>query len=368
MSSKMPPRSSLQSTPLADLAPPAPPLTAAPGLPSPEVAAPSSSTGGGAAAAAQAAAGATRGAFRVAYQGAPGAYSEAAALAAFPGGTPLPCAQFDVAFQALATGLADRAVLPIENSLGGSIHAVYDLLLAHRLHVVGEVALPVSHCLLGVKGASIAGLRTVASHYQALAQVDGYLRSLGPTVTPVVADDTAGAAAEVAAAGDATAGAVASARAAELYGLDILASGVQDSADNVTRFLVLGRDPAVSSPGDARPYRTSLVCALPDGPGALFKALSAFALRDIDLSKVESRPLTPDAAVAAGMAASVGGGVGAGGDSPADVASSPFRYLFYFDVLANLASPAAQNALRHLQEVAPYMRVLGSYPIDAGEG
>jgi len=298
----------------------------------------------------------------VAYQGAPGAYSEAAALAAFPGGTPVPCAQFDVAFQALASGVADVAVLPIENSLGGSIHAVYDLLLAHRLHVVGEVALPVSHCLLGVRGATLGGLRTVASHYQALAQVDGYLRGLGPGVTPVVADDTAGAAAAVAAAGDPSAAAVASARAAELYGLDILASAIQDSADNVTRFLILGRDPAVSSPGDGRPFRTSLVCALPDGPGALFKALSAFALRDIDLSKVESRPLTPDAARAAGMA-TTGAATAGGGDAGG---ASPFRYLFYFDVLANLASPPAQNALRHLQEVAPYMRVLGSYPIDDG--
>lgn len=355
MAGTFPRRSFLLSRPLADLAPAAA-ASSAPAVPAPEVAAPRPGDQPHSSASPHA------GACRVAYQGAPGAYSEAAALAAFPAGTPLPCAQFDVAFQALAAGLADRAVLPIENSLGGSIHAVYDLLLAHRLHVVGEVALPVSHCLLGVPGASLGGLRTVASHYQALAQCDGYLRALGPAVTPVVADDTAGAAAAVAEAGDPTAGAIASSRAAELYGLDVLGSAIQDSADNVTRFLILGRDPAVSSPSDARPYRTSLVCALPDGPGALFKALSAFALRDIDLSKVESRPLTPDAAAAAGM-----GGGGAG--TEADVAAaSPFRYLFYFDVLANLASPAAQNALRHLQEVAPYMRVLGSYPIDAGEG
>jgi arogenate/prephenate dehydratase len=313
----------------------------------------------------------------VAYQGVPGAYSEVAAAAAAPGADPLPCAQFEVAFQALSQWLADTAVLPIENSAGGSVHAVYDLLLRYAgLHLTGEVALAVSHCLLAPAGTALADVHTVASHPQALAQCAGYLRRLGAAnggggggaITREAADDTAGAARDLARHPRPGVAAIASARAAELYGLDILASGVQDSADNVTRFLVLGRDPAVSSPGDARPYRTSLVCALPDGPGALFKALSAFALRDIDLSKVESRPLTPDAAVAAGMAASVGGGVSAGGDSPADVASSPFRYLFYFDVLANLASPAAQNALRHLQEVAPYMRVLGSYPIDAGEG
>jgi arogenate/prephenate dehydratase len=128
----------------------------------------------------------------VAYQGVPGAYSEGAALAAFPGGRPLPCAAFDAAFEALAGGLADRAVLPIENSLGGSIHAVYDLLLRHRLHIVGEVAIGVDHCLLALPGTALSDITSVASHPQALAQCDGYLRSLG--VARVAADDTAGAA------------------------------------------------------------------------------------------------------------------------------------------------------------------------------
>ena len=283
----------------------------------------------------------------VAYQGVPGAYSEGAALAAFPGGSPLPCAAFDAAFEALADRLADRAVLPIENSLGGSIHAVYDLLLRHRLHIVGEVAIGVDHCLLALPGAALSSITTVASHPQALAQCDGYLRSLG--VARVAADDTAGAAAALVAAGDTTAAALASERAGHLYGLTVLARSVQDSAENVTRFLVLARDPTVCAPSDARRHKISLVFSLADGPGQLFKALFVFALRDIDLAKVESRPAR-DAPIVAGAPAAGGG--------------AQFGYVFYVDAVASLADAAAQNALRHLQEIAPFVRVLGCYPVD----
>ena len=349
----------------------------------------------------------------VAYPGVPGAYSEGAALAAVPGCSPLPCEQFSDAFEALSSGRADRAVLPIENSLGGSIHAVYDLLLRHRLHVVGEASVKVDHCLMAPKGTRLQDVRRVSSHWQALAQVAGYLRSLnGGRVEPVVADDTAGAAKALSLGSGNGSGseggaeaAVASARAAELYGLEILARSIQDNPANVTRFLVLAREPALlpsstkekrSKKGEKKKkkeksnFRASVAVALPDGPGALFKVLSVFALRDIDLTKIESRPLPVsvlEEMQRSGLVGSGGGGGGAsgigdGGDgngSSALVAHrnqnasssnprGPFCYVFYVDVAANLAEEAPQNALRHLQEIAPFMRVLGCYPVaDAAE-
>jgi arogenate/prephenate dehydratase len=252
---------------------------------------------------------------RVAYQGVPGAYSERAAAAAVPGADPLPCAQFEVAFQALSQWLADTAVLPIENSAGGSVHAVYDLLLRYAsLHLTGELELAVSHCLLAPPGTRLEDVHTVASHPQALAQCEGYLRRLGAARAggPIVreaADDTAGAARDLARSPRPGVAAIASERAAALYGLTVLDAGIQDAAVNVTRFLVLGREPARPSPaagvdgsvdggsgGSGGPTtsagltKTSVAFSLPDGPGQLFKALSVFALRGIDLTKIESRP------------------------------------------------------------------------------
>ncbi|GFZ03238.1 arogenate dehydratase 1 [Actinidia rufa] len=162
---------------------------------------------------------------RVAYQGVPGAYSEAAALKAYPKCETVPCDQFEAAFKAVELWLVDRAVLPIENSVGGSIHRNYDLLLRHRLHIVGEVQLVVNHCLLGLRGVRKEELKRVLSHPQALAQCEMTLNKLG--VVKVNADDTAGAALIVAANGQRDTGTVASARAAEIYGLDILAERIQ---------------------------------------------------------------------------------------------------------------------------------------------
>lgn len=292
---------------------------------------------------------------RVAYQGVPGAYSEAAAMTAVPGGDPLPCDDFETAFRAVSQWLADAAVLPIENSLGGSIHAVYDLLLRYEVAVVGEVAVKVEHCLLALPGTPLSAVTSVASHPQALAQCDGYLRSLG--VAKVAADDTAGAARELAASGGPPGrAALASARAASLYGLDVLGAGVQDSDSNVTRFLVLKREAVRPAADDARPHKTSLAFSLADGPGQLFKALSVFALRDIDMTKIESRP------VPASVREAGGGGGGATSASPSATVSRRFETMFYVDVAASAADPRTRNALRHLREVAPFCRVLGCYP------
>jgi arogenate/prephenate dehydratase len=291
---------------------------------------------------------------RVAFQGEPGAYSEMAAVAACPGWDPLPCAQFETAFQALAQWVAGRAVVPVENSLGGSIHAVYDLLLTHQLHIVGETHVRVRHCLLALPGVGKADVRRVLSHPQALAQTDNYTRALGAGVVREAVYDTAGAAKSIAEAGWRDAAAVASRRAGELYGLDVLDEDIQDVKENVTRFIVLSRDPLVApAPGApaGRGWKTSVVFSLQEGPGALFKALSVFALRDVDLTKIESRPLR-----AAPLLPEAGGGGGA---------PRGFNYLFYVDFAGSLADPACQNALRHLQEIAPFLRVLGSYPRDA---
>lgn len=283
---------------------------------------------------------------RVAYQGVPGAYSEAAALKAYPQCETVPCDQFEDAFKAVELWLVDKAVLPIENSVGGSIHRNYDLLLRHRLHIVGEVQLVVNHCLLGLRGVRKEELKRVLSHPQALSQCEMNLSKLG--VVKVNADDTAGAAQIVASEGVKDTGAIASARAAQIYGLDILQERFQDDCDNVTRFLVLAREAII--PGSARPHKTSIVFTLEEGPGILFKALAVFALRDINLTKIESRPQRKKPLRVV--------------DDSNKGSAKYFDYLFYIDFEASMAEPRAQYALGNLQEFAGFLRVLGSYPMD----
>uniref|UniRef100_A0A7N0U777 Arogenate dehydratase n=1 Tax=Kalanchoe fedtschenkoi TaxID=63787 RepID=A0A7N0U777_KALFE len=286
---------------------------------------------------------------RVAYQGVPGAYSEAAAGKAYPNCDAIPCDQFEVAFQAVELWIADRAVLPVENSLGGSIHRNYDLLLRHRLHIVGEVQLPVHHCLLALPGVRKEYLSRVISHPQALAQCEHTLTKLGLRVAREAVDDTAGAAEYIAAHSLHDTAAIASARAAELYGLNILADGIQDDSSNVTRFVMLAREPII--PRTDRPFKTSIVFAHDKGTSVLFKVLSAFAFRNISLTKIESRPhrnrpirLVDDA--------SLGG------------TAKHFEYMFYVDFEASMAEVRAQNALAEVQEFTSFLRVLGSYPMD----
>ncbi|CAL9048754.1 arogenate dehydratase/prephenate dehydratase 6, chloroplastic-like [Musa acuminata AAA Group] len=286
---------------------------------------------------------------RVAYQGVPGAYSEAAAGKAYPNCEAIPCDQFEVAFQAVELWIADRAVLPIENSLGGSIHRNYDLLLRHRLHIVGEVQLPVHHCLLALPGVRKEYLTRVMSHPQALAQCELTLSRLGLNVTREAFDDTAGAAEHVASKGLRDTAAIASARAAELYGLQVLADGIQDDGCNVTRFVMLAREPII--PRTDRPFKTSIVFAHDgEGTSVLFKVLSAFAFRNICLTKIESRPhrhrpirLVDDANVGT---------------------AKHFEYMFYIDFQASMAETRAQNALAEIQEFTSFLRLLGSYPTD----
>ncbi|KAF7823455.1 arogenate dehydratase/prephenate dehydratase 2, chloroplastic-like [Senna tora] len=282
---------------------------------------------------------------RVAYQGVRGAYSESAAQKAYPNCEAVPCEQFDAAFEAVERWIVDRAVLPIENSLGGSIHRNYDLLLRHRLHIVGEVKYAVRHCLMANYGIKLEDLKRVLSHPQALAQCENTLTRLGLVREAV--DDTAGAAKHVAFHKLKDAGAVASYTASEIYGLNILAQDIQDDSDNVTRFLILAREPII--PSTDRPYKTSIVFSLEEGPGVLFKALAVFALRQINLTKIESRPLRNQP-------------LRASDDNNYGIRL--FDYLFYVDFEASMADENVQNALGHLKEFATFLRVLGSYPVD----
>ncbi|CAL9088653.1 unnamed protein product [Musa textilis] len=285
---------------------------------------------------------------RVAYQGLPGAFSEAAALKAYPQCEAVPCEQFEVAFKAVELWLVDKAVLPIENSMDGSIHRNYDLLLCHNLHIVGEVQLSVNHCLLALPGVKKDELTRVLSHPQALGQCGIALSKLGVIRESV--DDTAGAAQLVALKGLRDAGAIASARAADIYGLNILEENMQaiDVPKNVLRCLVLAREPIL--PRTDRPFKTSIVFTLEEGPGVLFKALGVFALRKITLTKIESRPQRNNPLRVV--------------DDVNHGTAKYFDYLFYIDFEASMAEPRAQSALSNLQEFATFLRVLGSYPMD----
>jgi prephenate dehydratase len=265
---------------------------------------------------------------RIAYQGEPGAFSEAAARRVDPEAQLLPCRSFEEVFDTVESGPASLGVLPIENSIGGSIHRNYDLLLSHELPIVAEIELPVVHHLLAVPGATVEGLKRVYSHPQALAQCERFLQTL-KGIEVIATYDTAGSAKMVADAGLPDSAAIASARAGEVFGLLQLASSIQDYDDNITRFLVVGRRPLKNTIAD----KTTIVFTVPNEPGALFKALSVFALRGVDLTKLESRPIP----------------------------GRPWEYLFYADLAAPRDQLTCARALAHLAEFAPTLRTLGSY-------
>jgi prephenate dehydratase len=265
---------------------------------------------------------------KVAFQGEPGAYSEQAVFDYFGNVETLPCESFDVVFDSVTAGNSDTALIPIENSLAGSIHQNYDLLLRHNLHIVGEYFLRVRHCLITNPGVKKEDIGKAISHPQALGQCAGYLRSHNIKAEQVY--DTAGSVKMLKESGAKDTAAIASKRAAEIYEMQILEEGIEDNAENYTRFLAVGRESVIPE-GEAK---TSIVFTLKNVPGSLFKAMSVFALRDIDLTKIESRPLQ----------------------------GKPWEYLFYIDFIGSASDEVSKRALDHLNEYALMLRVLGSYP------
>jgi len=270
---------------------------------------------------------------RVAFQGERGAYGEMAALQYFPHGALLPLKSFQDVIDAAESGDAEFAVLPVENSIEGSVNEIYDLLLQTRkLDVVGEVYQRVRHCLIANKGARKGSIKSAHSHPQALAQCRGYLHKHG--IEPVPAYDTAGAAKIVKENGRLDAAAIASERAAELYSMKILDEGIEDRKNNYTRFLVLSlRKRKAESRSRGRKYKTSIIFSVKHVPGSLFGIIGEFAVRKINLTKIESRPTK----------------------------ETPWEYNFHVDFEGHADDRAVKEALRTIRHKTLYVKVLGSY-------
>jgi prephenate dehydratase len=268
----------------------------------------------------------------VAIQGEAGSFSHAAALDLHgPALRLVPCATFEQLFQAVQTGIATRGIVPIENTLAGSVHENYDLLSAHALHVVGETQVWIHHCLIARPGTELPAVRRVASHPVALAQCRRFFAT-HPHLVAVPSYDTAGSVRDLMAGKERADAAIASALAAELYGGEVLAEGLEDHAENYTRFLVVARE-AVDGRRVAGVTKISLVFTLPNTPGSLHRALTVFARRGLNLTKIESRPIP----------------------------GRPWEYLFYLDVIGD-AREQSDEALAELRTFVPVLRVLGRYP------
>ena len=268
----------------------------------------------------------------VAFQGMLGAYSHLACRERLPEMQAGPCHSFEDAFAAVREGRAALAMIPVDNTVAGRVADVHHLMPKGGLHIVGEHFLRVNHQLLAVPGAKLDGIRTVESHVHALGQCRDFLRRHG--IRPVVVADTAGGAAEIARRGDRSIAAIASTLAAETYGLDILASDIEDAAHNTTRFLVLSRQP-VQAPAGNGPVVTTFVFQVRNVPAALYKAMGGFATNGVNMVKLESY---------------IDGGFQ--------------QARFYADVMGHPDEPALARALEELRFFAHDVEVLGVYPAD----
>jgi prephenate dehydratase len=273
----------------------------------------------------------------VAFQGEPGAFSEEALTLLLAGRAEgLPCRDFMDVGRAVESGEAQLGLLPVENSLAGSVLGSYDVLLRSELEVIGEVVLPIRHMLMGLPGSTLQGLEEIRSHPVALAQCVHFLRS-HPAIRAVAAHDTAGAAREVSEGGNEAVAAIAPEKAAARYGLTILARDLQDRDDNQTRFFLVA-PPAVEG-GSPRPVlpdgppSVALVVETGNRPGSLVDALLPFARRGINLSKLESRP-----------------------------GEEPWTYRFFLELSADLADPGVQEAIAEVEARARTLRILGCFP------
>lgn len=266
---------------------------------------------------------------KVAFQGEKGAYSETAVYTFFGKNTEVkPCRDFKDVFESVKKQETQHGVVPIENSLEGSVNQTYDLFLTYDLKVCGEVIVRVSHCLLANKGTSLKQIKTVYSHPQALAQSRNFLEKSGWELIPTY--DTAGSAKMLKEKALKDAAAVASERAAELYGLKILAREIEDNPNNYTRFFVLSKTDAPITGKD----KTSIIFSATHRPGSLYQAIGEFAKRDISLTKIESRPTK----------------------------ETPWEYNFYLDFEGHRTEPRCTEALEALRKYSAFVKILGSYP------
>jgi prephenate dehydratase len=278
---------------------------------------------------------------RVAFQGERGAFSEEAARRALVGAlVPLPCREFDVMFDAVLRDEAECALVPMENTLAGSVIKNYDLLVEHDLCIIGEVVLRVAHNLIVPYGVTRAMIRRVYSHPVALAQCEDFLRKLRleiPSLEVLPAYDTAGAVKMIMANKKKDEAAIASTIAAKTYNALILASSIESNPQNFTRFFIMARPDRAKHVHLRRPskeLKTSLVFRISNQPGALYDALSTFAKERIDLTKIESRPIV----------------------------GRPWEYSFYLDFIGERSSPKVKRAIAALASSVESLRIFGCYP------
>ncbi len=274
---------------------------------------------------------------RIAYQGEPGANSHLVCKQHYPDSEPIPCASFEDVFAAVEGGEADLAMIPIDNSIAGRVADIHHFLPASSLHIIAEHFLRIRFDLMAVPGASLDTIKTVHSHVHALGQCRRIIREHG--LAPVISGDTAGAAREVSEAADLTQAAIAPPLAAEIYGLKILASEVEDEDHNTTRFVVLSRD-YVEAPRDNGPVVTSFIFNVRNLPAALYKALGGFATNGVNMTKLESYM--------------VGGHFSA--------------TQFLAEVDGHPQDTALMNALEELAFFTTEVKILGVYPADTSRG
>jgi chorismate mutase/prephenate dehydratase len=266
---------------------------------------------------------------KVAFQGERGAYSESAVYAFFGASADVkPCRDLTEVFESVDKQEAQFGVVPVENSLEGSVNQTYDLFLTYNLKVCGEIIIRISHCLIANPNTSLAAVKTVYSHPQALAQCRSFLERLGRELIPTY--DTAGSVKMLKEKGLKEAAAVASEKAAEIYGMKILAREIEDNPENYTRFFVLSKEDSPMTGKD----KTSIIFAATHTPGSLYNALGEFAKRDINLTKIESRPTR----------------------------QKPWEYNFYLDFEGHRTEENCAAALKALEKNALFIKILGSYP------
>jgi len=268
----------------------------------------------------------------VVVQGERGSYSEAAAARLLGDKTVVRCCErFEDVFKLATENNTQYCLIPLENSLSGSIHKNYDLLLRHKLKITREINLQIKHNLITAPGVSFKEIKKVFSHPVALDQCDHFFEKF-PHLVKCSAYDTSGSVKRIVEEDLRDCAAIAGKQAAQYYGGDIVMKGIQDNKANFTRFVLLGRELEIGEKAD----KTSIAFSFGNTAGALFKCLSVFALRDIDLTKIESRPIH----------------------------GRPWEYLFYLDFLGNTGEESTLKALDHLRELTEFLEVLGCYPRD----